>query len=208
MLVVIASHELMMLTIWVQYDAINGTPSCINGWMSNTIARETWGWEGTVYTDCGALTNVNKHFHRFQKPPDSNGTVPPTIGTPDEHTAAVAIKQGTDLECDSVLKNNLGAALNHGLVDANDLRKSVKRTFLMHMKLGMFDNVSEQPLAVFNDTSIIAGEHHRTLALEAARSSVVLLQNPSKILPLEDSKVSSIFVGGPSSNLTDAFLGE
>jgi beta-glucosidase-like glycosyl hydrolase len=96
----------------VQYDAINGTPSCINGWMSNTVARETWGWEGTIYTDCGALRNVNAHFHKFQS---------------GEHTAAVAIKQGTDLECDSVLKKNLGAALNHSLLDVEDLRVSASR---------------------------------------------------------------------------------
>jgi beta-glucosidase-like glycosyl hydrolase len=238
----------------VQYDAINGTPSCINGWMSNTVARETWGWEGTIYTDCGALRNVNAHFHKFQS---------------GEHTAAVAIKQGTDLECDSVLKKNLGAALNHSLLDVEDLRVSASRyvsrtenisfkrlfkhiqiqnglvfiaadsdgknvlhcfdcgrTFLMFMKLGMFDKVSDQPMANYNDTSIVAGEQHHALALESARQSVVLLQNPGKILPLQLKTVgengqqqqqeagqkvaaaASLFVGGPSSNLTDAFLGE
>lgn len=180
------------------YDAINGTPSCINGWMSNTIARKTWGWEGTIYTDCGALSNVNKHFHRFN-PPNNHPSR-------DEFTAAAAIKQGTDLECDSVLKTNLGNALNHSLLDTTDLRKSAYRTFLMFMKLGMFDDVHKQPMANTNDTSIVAGAYHRQLALEAARDSVVLLQNPGKILPLTQGK--SLFVGGPSANLTDAFLGE
>ena len=186
------------------YDAINGTPSCLNGWMSNTIARKTWGWEGTIYTDCGALTNVNKHFHRFE-PPNNHPNR-------DELTAAAAIKQGTDLECDSVLKTNLGHALNHSLLDTTDLRKSVYRTFLMFMKLGMFDDVRKQPMANVNDTSIVAGTYHRQLALEAARESVVLLQNPlaeggkRKILPLSHGQ--SLFVGGPSANLTDAFLGE
>eukprot|EP01046_Picozoa_sp_COSAG06_P063267 COSAG06_NODE_14618_length_1142_cov_1.638543_2_plen_106_part_00 len=65
---------------------------------------------------------------------------------------------------------------------------------------------------------------HHALALESARQSVVLLQNPGKILPLqlktvgkngqqqeeaaEVAAAASLFVGGPSSNLTDAFLGE
>lgn len=86
----------------------------------------------------------------------------------------------------------------------------------MFMKLGMFDKVSEQPMANYNDTSVVAGEQHRKLALESARESVVLLQNPhygaNKILPLNKGNgtkdVSSILVGGPNSNLTDAFLGE
>ena len=82
----------------------------------------------------------------------------------------------------------------------------------MFMKLGMFDNVSEQPMAKYNDTSIVAGEQHRRLALESAISSVVLLQNPNKILPLNKGNgvkdISSMLVAGPNSNLTDAFLGE
>ena len=174
------------------YDAINGTPSCLNGWMSNAVAHETWGWEGTIYTDCGALSNVAHDFKLMD----------------DVHTAAAAIKQGTDMECDHVLSDHLGTAVNQSLVGAKDLRKSAVRIFQQFLKLGMFDAVSSQPMANANDTSLVAGAAHRQLALEAARESVVLLQNPSTILPLRAARARSIFVGGPSANLSDAFLGE
>ena len=118
-------------------DAINGTPSCLNGWMTNNVARETWGWEGAMYTDCSALSNVHVHFNI------SDGV----------HTAAHAVKQGTDLECDTVLSKNLQMAVSQGLVDATDMRKNAARIFLMFMKLGMFDDVKQQPMAKFNDTS-------------------------------------------------------
>ena len=39
----------------------------------------------------------------------------------------------------------------------------VKRT------VGMGGSVKDQPMAQFNDTSIVAGSHHRQLALEAAQ---------------------------------------
>ena len=56
--------------------------------------------------------------------------------------------------------------------------------------------------------------------LEAARESIVLLQNPpidgppskgsrTDLLPLSGARApGSIFVGGPSANLSDAFIGE
>lgn len=33
------------------YSAINGTPSCANSWMSNTVLRETWGFSGVIESD-------------------------------------------------------------------------------------------------------------------------------------------------------------
>jgi pre-mRNA-splicing factor SYF2/beta-D-xylosidase 4 len=177
------------------YDAINGTPSCINGWMTNSVARETWGWEGVIYTDCGALTNVVRQFKLMDA----------------VHTAAAAIKQGTDAECDSILKKNLRNAVTQGLVAAADLRKTASRIFLLYFKLGMFDSVSDQPMARFNDSSIVAGPLHQRLALDAARESVVLLQNPGNMLPLQLSgsqSIGSVAVVGPGANLTDAFIGE
>ena len=64
-------------------------------------------------------------------------------------TAAEAIKQGTDLECDSVFSKNLLNATESGLVTASDLRKNVGRIFLMFMKLGMFDrSVFRPPFAL------------------------------------------------------------
>ena len=40
------------------YDAINGTPSCANGWMSNTVLRKEWGFSGVIESDCGALSHI------------------------------------------------------------------------------------------------------------------------------------------------------
>ena len=188
------SAEANISSAMCSYDAINGTPSCINGWMTNSVARETWGWEGVIYTDCGALSNVVGQFKLMDA----------------VHTAAAAIKQGTDAECDSILKTNLRSAVTQDLVSAADLRKTASRIFLLYFKLGMFDPVSDQPMARFNDTSIIAGPMHQQLALDAARESICLLQNPS-LLPLQLSgsqAIASLAVVGPGANLTDAFIGE
>jgi beta-glucosidase len=47
------------LSAMCAYDAINGTPSCANGWMSNTVLRKHWGFDGVIESDCGKLSNDN-----------------------------------------------------------------------------------------------------------------------------------------------------
>eukprot|EP01045_Picozoa_sp_COSAG04_P009094 COSAG04_NODE_518_length_13185_cov_3.605609_9_plen_109_part_00 len=55
------------------YDAINGTPSCANGWMSNAVLRKEWGFSGVIESDCGALSHIQvprrdpKHTERKKR---------------------------------------------------------------------------------------------------------------------------------------------
>ena len=34
------------------YNAINGTPSCANGWMSDRVLRQKWGFQGVIERCC------------------------------------------------------------------------------------------------------------------------------------------------------------
>ena len=41
------------------YNAINGAPSCANGYLLNDILRKRWGRsDAHVTTDCGAVSNL------------------------------------------------------------------------------------------------------------------------------------------------------
>lgn len=35
-------------------NAVNGVPSCANAAAMTTIARQSWGFEGYITSDCGA----------------------------------------------------------------------------------------------------------------------------------------------------------
>ena len=35
-------------------------PSCANEWSMNEVARESWGFDGYITSDCGAVASVTK----------------------------------------------------------------------------------------------------------------------------------------------------
>ena len=37
------------------YNAVDGVPACASGFLMETLARQTWGFEGFVVTDCNAV---------------------------------------------------------------------------------------------------------------------------------------------------------
>ena len=36
------------------YNEVNGVPSCANSWLLTTVAREAWGFDGYITSDCDA----------------------------------------------------------------------------------------------------------------------------------------------------------
>jgi len=40
------------------YNSVNGAPSCTSEHFLNGLARETWGFEGYITSDCGAVDDV------------------------------------------------------------------------------------------------------------------------------------------------------
>ena len=176
------------------YSAINGTPSCANAWMNGQVLRSAWGWDGLIESDCGALTNIQSRFNYSKNGPE---------------TAAAAMRATCDVACDTVYKNYLAQALAGGDLDLQHVRDSVRRLLKHRMKLGLFDPIGDQAVTKLTDPSAIHGPAHVQLAHEAAAQSIVLLQNPERILPLRsNTSGKTLAVIGPLANLTDAFLGD
>jgi beta-glucosidase-like glycosyl hydrolase len=176
------------------YSAINGTPSCANEWMNGQVLRSAWGWDGLIESDCGALTNIQTRFHYSKDGPG---------------TAAAAMRGTCDVECDTVYKNYLAKALASGDLDLQHVRESVRRLLKHRMKLGLFDPIDDQMVTKLTDPSVIHGPVHVQLAHEAAVQSIVLLQHPEGILPLDSTTPGkTLAVIGPLANLTDAFIGD
>ena len=44
------------------YNAVNGVPSCANGDALGALARGSWGFDGYVTSDCGAVAGVTAPF--------------------------------------------------------------------------------------------------------------------------------------------------
>ena len=45
------------------YNALNGVPACGNSFLLQDLARDAWGLEGFVVSDCDAVAVIqNPHF--------------------------------------------------------------------------------------------------------------------------------------------------
>ena len=43
--------------VMCSYNAVNGTPSCMNSAVNNDVVRKEWGLDGIIVSDCGAIAD-------------------------------------------------------------------------------------------------------------------------------------------------------
>jgi len=177
------------LSIMGAYNRTNGEPCCASVTLLKKILRGEWGFEGYVVSDCGAIADFHLH-HTF--------TVSPT------QSAALAVRNGCDLECGSVFPSLLGAVAE-GLVTEKEIDAAVERLFAARLLLGMLDPCDSDARARI-PYSVVDSDPHRRLAREAARASVVLLKNARGILPLRKD-IARIAVIGPNADDREVLLG-
>ena len=111
------------------YNAINGVHSCGNSWLLQTVARESWGFDGYVTSDCDADADVYNKHHYYKTP---------------EETVAGVLKAGTDVDCTSFVGKNAQSALDKGLIDEAEIDKHLAVLMKVRIRLGHFDPVGPQ----------------------------------------------------------------
>ena len=171
------------------YNRTNDEPCCASQRLLGDILRGEWKFEGHVVSDCGALADIHEQHHITADAPES---------------AALAIKRGCDLECGGVYEQ-LGIAIQRGLVTEAEIDLALARVFTSRFKLGLFDPPEVVPYASI-PPSVINCAEHRALARRAAVESIVLLKNKNNLLPIAPG-VRSIFVTGPHAADVNTLLG-
>jgi len=172
------------------YNRVNGVPNSINKKLLTDILRNEWGFKGHVVTDCGALDDV----YRTHK------VLPGRT-----ETAAAAIKAGIDLDCSSILQNDLLKAVERKLITEKEIDQALATLLRTQIKLGFFDPPALSPYRSFLADSI-HNDAHIALARKVARQSMVLLKNDKNILPLNKETLSSIMVLGPNAADLDVLV--
>jgi len=172
------------------YNRTNGEPCCASPTLLQGILRDEWGFDGYVVSDCGAINDIHQH-HR--------------VAATSEQAAAMAVKAGCDLECGCVYEALVGA-VQQGLIMEQEIDGAVRRLFTARIRLGMFDPPDMVPYAQI-PYEVNDSEQHRSLALESARQSLVLLKNEKGFLPLKSGSVRSIAVIGPNADDVEVLLG-
>ncbi len=182
------------------YQRFEGKPCCTSDRLLIDILRNKWGYDGIVLTDCDAINNF---FNRGQHETHKDGL-----------SASVdAVLNGTDLECGKVFMS-LTDGLKQGLIKESDLDQHLRKTLMGRFELGMFDPADMLPWANLGP-EVISSEKNDALATQAARESMVLLENTERsplngeaasaggakvpVLPLPKS-IKTLAVLGPNAD--------
>lgn len=181
-------------SVMSSYNRVNGIPSSVNTYILDTLLRKTWGFDGYVVSDCGAIADVF-NGHRWM-PEGWTRAVDATEAT------AFAVKAGTDLNCGWVYQGMAANAVNAGLVTEDAIDLALVRLFTARMRTGEFDDpagVSYRQI----DTSKLEAPEHLDVSLQASRQAPVLLKNDDNNLPYDLSEINSIVVYGPIANWSE-----
>jgi len=176
--------------IMTAYSAVNGIPVSASKFLVDTIARKTYGLDGYVTGDCGAIDDMVRG-HRYAE----------------NHVAAAAmgIKSGVDTDCGGVYQANALDALQQGILTEGEIDKALVNIFTIRMRMGEFDPREIVPYTGIKP-GIINDPSHNNLALEVATKTPVLLKNSTviktgnKALPIDLRNIKKIAVLGPQAD--------
>lgn len=145
-------------------------PSCANRWLLQSVARESWGFDGYVTSDSGAVEDIYAS-HRYSA----------------DGPAAVAASLAAGCDIDSSLDAGdhatgspytwfIGEAVRRGELDEAIVDGALRRSLGMRFRLGLFDPIDDQPYWHIRP-EVVGSEAHLAHALDASRQGFVLLQN-------------------------------
>ncbi len=166
------------------YNRTNGEVCCGSPKLQE-ILRGKWGFEGHFVSDCWAVSDFHKFHH--------------VTSTPEE-SAALALKNGTDVNCGCTYEYALNA-VDEGLLDEAFIDQSCIRLLTTRFLLGMFDSTEYDDIPY----TAVECEKHLGVASKAALESIVLLKN-NGILPLS-GHIGTIGVIGPNADSRSALKG-
>ena len=165
------------------YNRYEGVPCCTSDRLLVDILRRKWDYDGIVLTDCDAINNFYNRGQHETHPGPLEASVD-------------AVLNGTDLECGKVFMV-LEEALEKGLITEEVLDGHLRKTLYGRFELGMFDPADMIPWKDLGP-EVISSESNHQLSVQAARESMVLLDNDG-ILPLAKN-LKKIAVVGPNAN--------
>lgn len=171
--------------VMTSFNVIDGIPSSANKKLFRNILRKEWNFNGSTISDYAAI----------------HETIINGLAENEEDAAYKCIEAGVDIEMMSTHYMNYGKKLvEEGKLSIELINQAVRNILNLKNDLGLFENpykdASEE-----DEKRLHLCEEHRQLARQAARQSLVLLEN-NGILPL-DTK-AKIGVAGPFADTNSA----
>ena len=168
-------------SVMAAYNAWEGVPCSANARLLTDVLRGDWGFDGFVVSDyCGVEGVFDTH----------------RLAASEAEAAAMALKAGLDVILPFGRFDTVKEALDKGYITEKELDRNVLRVLTAKFRLGLFDDPYRDGAAA--DALVRCGAH-KSLALEAARETIVLLKNEG-VLPLDKTKIRRVGVFGQSAD--------
>ncbi len=160
--------------IMVSFNSLSGTAMHAHKELIMDTLKNSMGFDGIVVTDW-------KGYSRF--------------GKNDIINAGVDVVMAVDGDLD-FFQRNLKAAVIRGEVSRVRIDDAVKRILRQKFRLGLFEN----PFPDSNLIAHIGSNHHRDIARQAVRESLVLLKHENNVLPIRKKAKKIVVVGEHADN--------
>lgn len=175
-----AVREAGAMSVMPSYNEIDGIPSHANRWMLHDVLRGEWKFDGTIVSDWSAIQDLITRHHLAEDKAEA---------------ARLALAATVDIELPDIeTYQTLVEQVKTGRVPVAQIDDAVRRLLTAKFLLGLFENPFVDPDAA---ARISGASTHRSLALEAARQSIILLKNDHGTLPLDAARLSRVAVIGP-----------
>ncbi|WP_454727565.1 MULTISPECIES: beta-glucosidase BglX [Cupriavidus] len=178
--------------VMIALNSINGVPATANTWLLRDLLRKTWGFKGVTVSDHGAIDELTKHG----------------VAKDGREAARLAIRAGVDMSMhDSAYLAYLPGLVKAGEVPMRDIDGAVREVLGAKYDMGLFQDPYRRIRTAEQDPPDIDAESrlHRAAAREAARKSLVLLENRAQTLPLK--KAGTVAVIGPLADAPVDIMG-
>lgn len=191
------------------YNRVNGVPASASTLLLDTLLRKTFGFNGYVVSDCGAIKDM---FSDHKWIPDGSDHV-----VTQEEATMYGLTAGCDMDCGSVYPQNAVSAVRSGLLSEDVIDRALLRIFTQRMATGEFDPAEMVPYRSeeYSYANQVESEKHVQLAEDASDEAIVLLKNEAAngsdtpILPLDAASSEKVVVVGElaSQNLLGGYSG-
>lgn len=172
------------------YCTINGEPVHGSRALLTGLLREEMGFAGVVFSDYGGISNIHSAQHAAESAAAAG---------------AAALTAGVDVEAQvpNCYNDDLSAWVREGKLDEALVDRAVRRVLTAKFRMGLF----EHPFALTGQALAdqLDRESDRTLSLQSARQSLILLKNDG-VLPLKQG-IRRIAVLGDQADNARIFFG-
>jgi len=166
------------------FNSIAGVPASGNAWLTDTVLRREWGFNGFVVSDWTSVAEL----------------IPHGVAGSQAEAGQRALTAGVDMDMMSSIyaSDSMAALVRSGRIPMAVVDSAVMRILRAKQRLGLFRDP-------YRARTAPAAAELRALARRVSVESIVLLKNERSLLPL--AKSTAIAVIGPLADNKEEALG-